>query len=184
MGAPDAAPTPASRARRPLRGTPAVLADGRAWTLSDAALRPALDAVRDRLFDSAEMRGKVAEADVVDAAWLMLLDGYDLAGREIAGLLAGVPVPGLWRAVADAMFGPDAAAIRAAGRPALTYSNWARSALLANGLAPAAIGPRDRPFVLKQLVDTGRAVPLERWAESVRAAGGLKDLLAQAVAED
>lgn len=180
----DAPPLPSERARRALRGFPVVLADGRAWTLSDATLHRAMDAVRDRIFDGVKLRGRYGHEDVYLAAWLMLLDGYDLSGDELKGLLGGVDADALWPAVRSAFFGPPPEAAHAEGRAARTYSAWVRSALLANGLDPAAVDVRDRAFVLGQLVAAGRAAPPEEWIECYEAAGRLEALLAEAVAGD
>ncbi len=144
-------------------GTPAVLSDGQTWLLADGGLRNALDGLRDRIDDEARLRGDVSMLDVSEAAGTLLRANYRLSIDEAADLVFGAPDgDALTAAVLAALFGPPA--------PRRTYTNWATSALLANGIDPASIPGDLRPHVLAQLVRTGRAIPVDEFVDSAVAA--------------
>ena len=153
---------PDCRALEWARGTPVVLGDGRAWVLAEGSLNNSLDAVRDRLWDDSALEGKVALADVREAAWVLLLSNYELTPEEAAGLLDGADPAALADATVEAMFGPEA------GKR--TYTMWASSALLANGLDPARTPTAMMPAVLDQLVRCRRCIPASEYIDSSVAA--------------
>jgi hypothetical protein len=164
-------PRPESRAGgKQIRGTPVTLAGGGTWVLADLGLSRLLDGVRDRAFDDMVVTSKVAMGDVCQAAWMMLLANYELTGGEIAALLTAADPGPLKEAVLDAMFGPES--------PRRTYSSWARASLIANGLDPADVRADDLPHVLATLVQTGRAVPMSKYIESVEAMAERKRIAA------
>jgi hypothetical protein len=162
---------PEIRALNGAAGTPVVLADGREWLLADGGLGNALDEVRDRIDDAARLTGEVDMGDVREAAFSLLLDNYELTGPEAAGLILGADGQKLTDAVGAALFG-------ATGRR--TYTLWAASALLANGLDPATIPGPMRWHVLDHLVATRRAIPATDFIDSAVAAPRLAALRARA----
>lgn len=170
----DDAPEPELRARDDIAGTAVALADGRDWLLADGGLLNRLDDIRDRIFDDAARRDRVRMVDVVAAATVLLTTNYRLSGEEAFALVATAPEGEaaaedykgrLTRAVMRALFGADAPR----GEPTRTYTAWAASQLLANGIDPAAVPGPLRGFVLETLVATGRAVAVDGFCEAPRA---------------
>ena len=164
--------SPETSAREGASGIPVVLGDGATWLLADGGLLNALDPIRDKIDDSARIGGQVEMADIGQAAWIMLAANYRLSGPEIGGLILGASQGGLAAAVMEALFGPE--------HPRRTYTTWAASALIANGIDPDAVPEGLRPHVLAQLVGTGRAIPIERFVESAVAAPKLAAFRARA----
>ncbi|WP_435005152.1 hypothetical protein P12x_003046 [Tundrisphaera lichenicola] len=158
----DDRPKPEDCAREGCDGTPVTLSDGRAWLLADGGLLNHLDAIRDRIDDSARLTEQVEMGDVNEAAFSLLLANYELAPSELVGLLAGAEAEVLVPAVMEALFGPE--------QSRRTYTTWAASALIANGIDPSSVPTPLRAHVLEQLVATGRAIPAGKYIESAAAA--------------
>ena len=154
--------TPESRALPGCDGVPAVLADGQAWLLRDGGLLNELDELRDKIDDDARLTGEVVLLDVANAAARLLAANYELADDEVYTLLAGAVDQELANAVALALYGP------AGGRR--TYTAWAASALLANGIDPDRVPSSLRPHVLAHLEATGRCIKRSEYIESAEAA--------------
>jgi hypothetical protein len=124
-------------------------------------LSDCLQTLRDRIFDVWALDGvESIPEDLIRLAALPLLLVHhpELSVPEAQRLIADTAADVLGLVVRTCLFGPDY-------RPR-TYSAWARSALLANGLSPR-MDALDRPAVLWQLVQTGRAVPPERAIDSL-----------------
>ena len=162
-------PEPGDRCTPRTAGIPVALGGGATWLLARAGLAPMLRAVQDRVYDDVVWRRAVKLTDVMEAAWCLLRANYRLDDDETRDLLVGADPDALSRATVDALLGEDS--------PHLTYTMWARSALAANGLDPAAIEAVDLPNVLRHLVQTRRAVPLEDFT-TVDAARGKWDSIA------
>jgi hypothetical protein len=152
-------------------GTPAVLADGREWLLADGGLCNVLDAIRDRIDDEARLRGEVDMADVRQAAFLLLRANYVLSEGEAASLLLGAEPQPLTDAVSRALFGEP--------NPRRTFTVWAASSLLANGIDPASVPGPLRQHVLDILVASRRTVPAGEFIESAEAARRRAAILAR-----
>jgi hypothetical protein len=167
----DDRPLPDLRALEGAAGTPIVLADGEEWLLADGGLCNELDDLRDHLDDEARLTGEASSAEVNEAAFVLLRANYELSGPEAAGLILGADGQRLSDAVGAALFG-------AAGRR--TYTLWAASALLANGLDPATIPGPMRRHVLDHLVASGRAIPATKFIDSAAAAPRLAAMRARA----
>lgn len=163
--------TPEIRALREAAGVPAALSDGREWLLADGGLCNELDGLRDRLDDDARLTGQVELSDVREAALALLLANYELTGPEAVGLVLGADPQALTDATSAAMFGD-------ASRK--TYTSWAASALLANGLDPAAVPGHLRAHVLAHLEAAGRCVPRSKFIDSAVAAPRLAAMRARA----
>ena len=165
----DAPLTPLARARRgDVAGNP-VLVDGREWLLLDHA--PALGGVWDELYDSNVLRGHYQPIDLQRAALRLLDANYDLTPDESVGLILALDPAALVGPVEHALFGPD--------QPHRRYSDWAESALRANGLDPGKVPPESLRDVLDQLVGCGRAVAPESFITMVKYAAQRKRLLKQ-----
>lgn len=165
----DARPDVVTGARRDPGGPRVVLADGRAWTLARPGLSPVLNDVRDRMFDEMAVAKRVSIPDVIQAAWVLLLANYALTDDDLTRLLTGADEKGLVDAVIDAMFGPEV--------PRRTYTTWVLSAFHANGLDPAKVPGHLVPEVMKQLVETGRAIPSADYVDAAAAAEKRRKLL-------
>lgn len=158
--------TPEARALEGAAGVPAVLADGRAWLLCDGGLLNELDDLRDKLDDEARLSGgTIGLLDIANVAARLLEANYRLTPDEIRALLVGAVGPDRAQALADAvmlaLFGPDG------GRR--TYTSWAASALIANGIDPSSVPSALRPHVLAQLEATGRCIKRTVYIESAEA---------------
>ena len=167
-------PTPESSARiaNP-EGYDLVLADGKTWVLYEFVPRP--DVVWDRLFDHNVLGGSYQVRDVRIAGVRLLIAHYDLPLDYAVWLIAGSDVEALCRIVETAMFG--------ARHRLVGWSNWVRSAFLANGIDPASVPPEDRVDVLNQLVITGRAANVMDFTSAGIAAGKRSKLMGKFVAE-
>lgn len=167
--APDEAPDPAAR-KRPgaVRGTPVILG-GSEWLLADFV--PALGRVWDDLYDSNVLEGRYEAADVQRAAVRILWANYDLSADEAVGLVLGADPGSLVGAVEAALFGE--------ARPHRTYSDWAISSLLANGLDPKRVPPESLRDVLDQLVISGRAVAPEEFVTTILYAKERREILSE-----
>ena len=162
---------PETRSRDCTAGTPATLADGAEWLLADGGLGNDLDEARDRMFDQVILTGQVEADDVRRVALVLLLANYDLELEEAVSLVAGVGADSLARPVFEALFGPK-------DGPA-SYSDWAASALWANGIDPDAHPSRMRRLILRHLVASGRAIPSEDFCDATTAADQRSGLLAR-----
>jgi hypothetical protein len=150
-------PDPVVRRRSPhIRGVEAVMGDGRTWILALLGLSPALDEVRDRMFEDLAMDGGATFADILMVCYCALQANYVLSDREAFALIAATPpesiVDEILECVIPSLFGGDR-----------SYTHWARSALLKNGIAPESLPPSDMPHVLHHLVAAGQALPPSRF---------------------
>jgi hypothetical protein len=166
-------PDPESRAFEGCSGTPIVLAGGGTWLLRDGGLLNALDGLRDDLYDKAVLSGNVPMMEVMEVAFELLLANYDLTAAEAFELLAGVEHQALADAVFQALFGPQ--------KPRRTYTAWAGSAMLANGIDPASVPSSLVPHVLAQLEMGKRCIPRDKYIESAEAAPRLAGIRARAI---
>lgn len=155
-------------AREDITGQPVTI-DGETWLLADAGIAPSLTEVRDRIYDMSVIRGEVDLSDVMTCAFLMLTANYKIANEDAAALL--------WRADPDELTQAVSAALFGANNIRRTYTAWATSALLSNGIKPSSIPAAMLPHVLKQLVETKRAMPLEDFTEADEAAAKRSALL-------
>lgn len=140
--------TPEARAVGTPEGTPAVLADGAAWTL--AADVP-LGGVWDDLYDQNVARGQYRPEDVLTAAYRLLRRNYRVTPAEAFELLRGVDPADLVGPVEDALFG--------SWTRNRTYSRWIEASLWAAGIDPETVPPELVRDVMDALVETGRAAP-------------------------
>ena len=142
--------TPEERALEGCGGTAVILADGRPWLLRDGGLCNHLDALRDRMDDAARLRSEVDMIDVANVAFDLLTANYELSGAEASTLIVGADHSALAAGVMEALFGPS--------RPRRTYTAWAASAMLANGIDPTTVPGHLRPHVLAHLEGSGRCL--------------------------
>jgi len=150
---------PAYRVRPGVPGTIAEIA-GVPWVF--AAYIPYLDYVWDQLFDQNMVAGRYEDGLLVKGGLRLLAEANDLTEAEAVGLIAAAKPADLVRPVEVAFMGAD---------PAYrSYSDWARSALWANGIDPESVPPAVRRDTLVHLVETGRAVPAEDFVSSAEAA--------------
>ena len=152
--APDGpAPAPVEpRPRRRAMPGPPLESLGRTWILPALGLAPGFQAERDRMYDDVTIGGRVSTLDVNRVACALLLLNHDLRPDELARVVQGADRAELVDAVVGCLLPLDLP------DDARTFTTWARSALLANGLDPAKVPPADLAAVLHQLVATGRAV--------------------------
>lgn len=139
------------------QGHGVTLSDGKEWILPTAITAAALTEIRDRLYDEIAYSGSVPVLEIKAAAWILLRSHHGLSQEQAAELLALPETRELTQAVCQALID---------GPPTRTYTNWVRSALLANGLDPTRIPANDVPHVLAQLVATGRAAPADEFVTS------------------
>ena len=149
--------TPGAR-RRPGRvpGVPAVLADGLTWELPFSGLNPVLSGLRDRMYDRSTVRGSVPLSDVRLVAYMALHEDYLLTEEEAAGLILledSEAYQKLSDAVMVSLFGAHG------DLGSASYTEWAESALLANGIGPQSVPPHLTSLVLEHLVYSRRAMP-------------------------
>ena len=149
--APTLAPVEHRPRRRAMPGTP-IESLGQSWILPALGLAPGFQAERDRMYDDVTIGGRVSTLDVNRVACALLLLNHDLRPDELARVVQGADRAGLVDAVVGCLLPLD---LRDDAR---TFTAWARSSLLANGLDPAKIPAADLAAVLHQLVSTGRAV--------------------------
>lgn len=153
-------------------GLPVLLADGSQWLLAVPRYRstgttltvPNVDCELAGLFDGSALSGEVALTDVWSAARTLLFANYDLTDNEFSELvcLDSDDETSFVASVIEALFGP--------GNSARTYTDWIRASLLANGIVPATVGPRDLANVLSILVATKRTIPASQFIDASRAA--------------
>ena len=144
---------PANSARTAaLTGTDVVLGDGQTWTLADFV--PVLGGVWDKIYDDNLLATRYEREDIQVATLRLLEANYDLPTDVMVSLIEGASLDHLRNAVEFALFG-HRDRVR-------TWSDWAASALYANGIDPTTLpGNQLRP-VLDSLVASGRAVnPLD-----------------------
>lgn len=157
---PNAVTFPSSRAtlRPGVTGTPVEIA-GQTWLLADW---PHFGGVWDDIYDRAVLRGECDSLSVAVAAEMLLISCHKLDLDDAVRLVRLADPEDLASAVRTALFGPEEAR--------RTYSQWAISALLANGLNPDRVPAVCLRDVLDHLVATGRAVPADKWVSSAEAA--------------
>lgn len=166
-------PDPASSARDAQIPGRTIRSGGHRWTLAALGLARSITAARDSLHDDIAISQDVAIRDVQECAYAMILANYDLAAIEIATIIAGADRAELIAAVRHNAHIHDYADDEA------TYTQWARSALIANGIDPARLARDDSAHVLRQLVATGRAMPLEDFTGAAAFAQARANLLAE-----
>lgn len=137
------------------------LADGREWTLAYGGAARKLREYRDRIFDDVTIHQKVKGADIRIAAYFLLNANYDLEDDEALELINGAPADELAEAVVSALLWQES--------PSRTYTDWIESALWANNIDPDRVPPGILTFVLDQLVETGRAIPLKDFSDAAMA---------------
>ncbi len=153
-------PTPDGSARSDaLVGNDLVLADGRTWRLADFI--PKFGDPWNRIYDDNLLATRYELIDIHLAGVRLLLANYDLPAEFAVWLIQGAAVDQLRDAIEAAMFGRKDQ-IR-------TWSDWAESALWANGINPATLPATQLRPVLDQLVMAGRAVPAVNWTSAGQA---------------
>jgi hypothetical protein len=171
---PAEVPTPESRQRSgAIDGIPVVMGDGQTWLLGRCGLARGLSPVRDSLFNSLIVYQEATLADLSTACWYALAVNYDLSEAELTALIRSTSLAD--EAVLDAIM--DAVLPTVEDRE-MGYTDWARSALLSNGLKPADVPAADLRGVLSMLVATGRAVAAEKFTDSGRHAAAVGSLRA------
>jgi hypothetical protein len=158
-------PTPETRAKGRVTGTPVTLADGREWLLSSDL--PYFGGVWDILYDDAAIRGKYDTGDVMTAAHRLVQANYRLADEE-AFELVHIDPRLLLPAVERALFGPND------GHQ--TWSDWVVDSLWANGIDPATIPMARLHKVLDLLEATKRTIPEVQYVSSQAAMAARKQL--------
>jgi hypothetical protein len=161
--------SPAARAKgRPI-GVDVVLGDGQTWTVARCGLFLDMTAIRDDLYDLMMIKSSAVASNVLGALWFGLAVNYDLSNDEIRGLLGstdpGAVVAQAWEVAVPIFLGPR------------TFTAWARSALFANAIRPSEVPEADLPYVLDQLVRTGRAVPHDEYTDAGVAAAKRSGLM-------
>ncbi|MDR3639064.1 MAG: hypothetical protein P4L84_34990 [Isosphaeraceae bacterium] len=121
----------------------------RVWLLAEGGISAGVGPIRDRLYDYMVTRQTVRMGDVFQTAWSLLAANYDLSEDELSTLIFSADQGELVDAVLDALFGPE--------NPRRGWTEWATTALLANGLDPTKIPVRSLHGVLAHLVISGRA---------------------------
>ena len=151
------------RLRATIDGIDVTLADGQTWVLAHAGLAPILTFIRDELYDHSTLSQRVPFTMILQVAWVCLLANYRLTDDELSALLTGLTETqeqALVDSTMDVLFGYSNPKVLRG------YTEWALSALYANGLDPSAIPVAMIPTVLEQLVRTGRAVPESKWTSA------------------
>jgi hypothetical protein len=169
---PADAPTPQSRAKGEPDGIPVVFGDGQTWMIPRFGLAKGLTSMRDEVFESLLIKRSISHADVRAAAYYGLAVNYDLSDTEIREIIQATDPGTIAEVICESLI-PLEPARR-------TFTAWARSALLANGLMPSEVPAEDLPHVLDQLVRTGRAVKLADYTDvgrGVAARANLIDML-------
>jgi hypothetical protein len=166
-------PRPEERRRRSgITGRRMILPDGTEWLLADAGIAPVLTELRDKIHDDRTLGGgKVLVEDLEIAGFYLLTQNYDLTPQEAFRILAAATTEELVTEVGEALFSPTAPAI-------YTYTDWVEGALLANGLDPARLPPEKVAIVLRHLVGTGRALPIEKFVSADEASAYRSNLFA------
>jgi hypothetical protein len=150
-------PDPIGRRRSPnIQGIETVMGDGRTWILARLGLSPALDEVRDRLYEDLALDEEVKLADLSMVCYCALQANYVLSDPEALTLIH-VTAP---ETVVDSLL---ECVIPAAFYGDRSFTHWARSALFINGISPSTIPAADLPHVLHHLVTANRAIPLSRF---------------------
>jgi hypothetical protein len=162
---------PEVRAKDGAGGRPVVLGDGATWLLADGGLFGILDELRDRMYDDSTLKDTVSVPDVQRAAMIMLLANYELDEDEAASLVVRAEHQPLADAVLASLFGQSGGG--------MTYTMWARSAMLANGIDPESIPAGLHSLVLNHLVWSGRAIPAGKLIDSAIAAPRLAAIRAR-----
>ena len=180
--------TPDARAKNGAVGTPIELADGNTWLLADGGLLNHLDGLRDEIDDSARLAGSVPMLTIYEAAAQLLDANYLLSRLDIWSLLSRpedeAEAKLVDQRIADAVFlalygeKPEAQRTLADRR---TYTQWAASALIANGIDPTAIPTALLPHVLEQLEWTRRCIPRQDFIESAEAGAKMAGIRARSV---
>ena len=133
---------------------PEVESLGSRWRLAPLGLARAITEKRDSLYDDLTVYQEVGVRDIKECAYLMLNAAYFLTPEETVAILEGAEFKALADAVIDGIF------VDTFAEADMTYTKWARSALLSNGIDPAKLPKEDTPGVLRHLVETHRAIPL------------------------
>ena len=156
-------PEPQDRERRPDTSGVAIEVEGKTWTLARPGLAVDQDlaAILNQIHDSAVIRSSIPVRETRSLAFYLLVENYRLVPDEARRIVWQADPTRLAQAVYEAVIPPP---IRR------TYTAWARSALLANGLVPEKVPPDDLANVLRHLVETERAISREDFTEAGEAA--------------
>lgn len=183
--------TPDARAKLGAVGTPIVLADGREWLLADGGLLNDLDGLRDEIDDSIRLSESVPMLSIYEAGARLLDANYRLSRLDVWTLLsrpdgeseAKAVDQRLADAVLLALFGekPEEYRTMADRR---TYTQWAASALLSNGIDPTGVPTSLLPHVLEQLERTSRCIPRQDFIESAEAGARMAGIRARSSGVD
>jgi hypothetical protein len=131
--------------------------EGREWTLARLGLARCVSAQRDRIYEDLRLHKEPDRSAVRLIAYYQLRANYELTDEQTVRLIQAANPDELATTTIEGVF------VHAIGQEGQTYTGWARSALLANGLNPATIDAEDLPQVLRQLVETGRAMPRSKF---------------------
>ena len=127
---------------------------GSTWKLAPLGLAKVLTRARDAIYDDLTISQEVEVRDVKECAYIMLQANYTITPTETMAVIEGAEFADLANAVIDGLFVHDLP------EKEQTYTRWARSALIANGIDPTKVDRADMPGVLRQLVETRRAMTL------------------------
>jgi hypothetical protein len=153
-------PDPARKERdRPTRGVE-IKSGGRTWKLAELGLARAVTEQRDRLHDDICLYSEVNLKEIRTCAWLALEANYNLTPEETMTIIEGTDPSELTEAVVKSVF------VHETEQAEETYTNWAKSSLMANGIDPATTPKAMISHILRQLVATGRAMKLEDFTAS------------------
>jgi hypothetical protein len=147
------------------------LGDGQEWIVARLGLARGMGEIRESIYASWSIDQVVRYEDVMATLWYGLEVNYALEPEEIRELLDCTDFHAVAAQAAEAAL-PWPSVRR-------TFTDWARAALMSNGLNPADVPAVDLPHVLDALVATGRAPDPAEWTDAGRAAakfGGLKSL--------
>lgn len=152
---------------------PPIQAGDHVFHLAPLGLARSITEARDGLYDEIEISGKVAPKDIRAIAWMAITANYALTPEQTIAILEAVDARELMEAVVSTAF------VHESPDHTRTYTNWARSALIANGLDPATVSKDDMPHVLHQLVATGRAIAHQEFTAAAEHANVRREILKQ-----
>lgn len=149
--------TPGAREWAPGATSGAKLAIGdREWLLPLAMTSPDFDRWRDEMIRQCAFRGSYSAELLREVGQLLLMVNYDLRADEAFFLVRLAELDPLRDALEECL-------LAYSGNRECGYHHWVRSSLIANGIAPEAVDDSDLPHVLTQLLETGRAMPPDRF---------------------
>jgi hypothetical protein len=158
-------------ARTPFSAGPSFTAFEQTWHLARLGLARSLHPVRNRINDDRTVYGDLGVRDIKHAGWILLDANYQLTTQQIIAIMEAAPRQELIDAVIAVLFVDECDQVEQ------NYSNWARSSLIASGLDPLAIAAEDLPHVLRQLVETKRAMRLDQFTASGQFAAARTEMM-------